>query len=94
MNLGSQIEHLQRALNTHALLPDKALRRNSAIYELVCYVNNVIALNISENHSPIEIFIERAEMFMSENEAISPDYYQNVEEYFSLIKKVTNFVDR
>ena len=90
MTLNSQIEHLQRNLNSHALLPDKALRRNSAVYELVCYVNNVIAMNISGNHGPIKIFIERAEIFMSENEAAHPIYYQNVEEYFSLLKRVIN----
>ena len=90
MTLNSQIEHLQNTLNTHALLPDKALRRNSVLYELVCYVNNVIALNLSENHRPIGTFIERAETFMSENEGACPDYYQKVDEYFSLLKRAIN----
>jgi hypothetical protein len=45
------ITAFQAKLASRELLPDRSLRRNSTCYPLVCYVNNISALLLSENAS-------------------------------------------
>ena len=43
------IRRFQRKLASAETLPVRSLRRNSGEYPLVCYINNVTALFVSEN---------------------------------------------
>ncbi len=47
-------------MNSSELVPEQAFRRNSGIYPLVCYVNNIAGLLLSKNYDPIPVFIARA----------------------------------
>jgi hypothetical protein len=78
----SRIEGWHRMLNHFDSLPDKPYRRNVAVYELVSYVNHTIACFTSENFYPIQIFIERARIYMKENPDENTEYYSKVESYF------------
>jgi hypothetical protein len=52
-------------LNAPDVLPEKAHRRNTAIYQLVCYINNVVGCYLSSNFAAIPLFIERARGHMA-----------------------------
>jgi hypothetical protein len=54
------IAAFQAKLASRELLPDRLLRRNNTSYPLVCYVNNISALLLSENYEPVSIFVARA----------------------------------
>ena len=86
MKLNSKLAHWHKTLNTNLVLPEKSLRRNAQSYELICYVNNTIALTLSKHFDPIGVFIERAEVFMSEKPDVCPDYANLVKEYFKDLK--------
>lgn len=62
----SQIESLHGILNHKSIMPRLAYRRNFAAYNLICYVNNMIGLYLSENYEVIPIFISRAHAHMKE----------------------------
>ena len=54
------IRRFQKNLASAETLPVRSLRRNSGEYPLVCYVNNVTALFVSENWEAVPIFVARA----------------------------------
>lgn len=47
-------------LNQEGSYPETYLRRNHIMYPLVCYINNIICLYVSDNYEPIPLFIRRA----------------------------------
>lgn len=54
------IRRFQTTLGRAEILPGRSLRRNSAEYPLVCSMNNVTALFLSENWEGVSIFVSRA----------------------------------
>mgnify|MGYP001555739885 CR=1 FL=1 len=81
------IQDIQIKLNSAEFTPQFAYRRNSIIYPLVCYVNNITSLFISKNYAPISTFIERAKQHIENNpsKAEWEPYYQLVENYLELM---------
>ena len=60
------MQQFHRCLNCRAYVPAKAYRRNSNLYPLVCYVNNLIGAALSENHEVIPVFVARAAEHMAQ----------------------------
>jgi hypothetical protein len=75
-------------LNSQAHVPANAYRRNSSLYPLVCYVNNLIGALLSQNHEVVPIFVARAAEHMTQvppfNEAVAA-YYALVCSYLSQV---------
>lgn len=63
----SDLEKIQKIINSKDLCPRYGYRRNAAVYELVCYVNNITGCYLSNNLDPIKIFIRRAKEYMEDN---------------------------
>jgi len=61
-----------KLLNTEDLAPKDGFRRNKSIYELVCYVNNIIGCYMSQRVDPIPIFISRIRIYLDES-TIGPE---------------------
>ena len=80
-----KIEAMHSQLNAKGLAPSRGFRRNVVVYELVCYVNNIIACYVSKNEEPIPIFIERARLFIANAKSDSEwqMYYNSVSVYLN-----------
>lgn len=92
----STIKQFHSRLNSTDLIPEQALRRNSSIYPLVCYVNNIMGLFLSKNYEPIPIFIARAAEHMANfpPAPTSGPYYIAVNRYLSQVTyHLRNFVE-
>lgn len=76
---------LQSRINSPSCLPPRALRRNSGTYPLLCYVNAITGLFLSENLEPIPLFIARAAEHMKEHPPSAGEaaYYDLVLRYIS-----------
>lgn len=81
------IRRFQTKLASAELLPERSLRRNSSDYPLVCYINNVTALFISENWEAVPIFVARAAEHMIARPADSrlQAYYALARQYLSQV---------
>ena len=80
---------MHQAMNAEENIPPRGFRRNVVIYELVCYVNNIIALYISKNSNSIPVFIERSRYFIEKNSERCQDckeYIQTVNEYLDIME--------
>mgnify|MGYP006201479325 FL=1 len=83
-------------LNSASAVPEHAFRRNSTAYPLVCYVNNITGLFLSESFDPIPIFVARAIEHMAE----FPPHTERLKRYHQLVTSylthtayhLTNFV--
>ena len=76
-----ELDVLHQKLNAPANIPPRGFMRNVVIYELVCYVNNIIGCYVSRNVEPIPIFIERSHIFVEKNSKDCTDY----KEYIDLV---------
>jgi hypothetical protein len=65
----AQIASLESQLNSPELVEGKWYRPSHVAYELICYVNNIAALDASKNYGMIPLFIERARKYLSESKA-------------------------
>ena len=77
-----------RRLNAVENVPPCGFRRNTAVYPLVCYVNNIIGCYLGRNAEPIVLFIQRGREHISQNlptEEWRP-YYELVSEYFKTME--------
>jgi len=74
------MQQFHRCLNSHAYVPAKAYRRNSNLYPLVCYVNNLIGAVLSENHEVTPVFVARAGEHMAQ---VPPS--QEAAAYYALV---------
>ena len=81
------IRKFQTKLASAGALPERSLRRNSGDYPLICYINNVTALFLSENWEAVPIFVARAAEHMTARPADSrlQAYYALAAEYLSQI---------
>lgn len=91
--MNSEFDRIQKALNSRELIPKKGFRRDVAIYELVCYVNNITGCYISENLEPIRIFISRARTYIEDNgkDDVNSNYIELVSRYLDLME---NYLDQ
>lgn len=89
----SELERIQKSLNTKDLCPRKGYRRDVSVYELVCYVNNITGCYLSGNLEPIRIFISRARTYMEDNaeDEINRNYFDLVRKYLNLMEE---YIDR
>ncbi len=88
-----EIENYHRKLNSVSNSPQYAYRRNARVYDLVCYVNNIIGCFLSHNERPIPVFINRARKHMTEfpkNEELT-EYYDLVTNYLNEVEKHLHF---
>jgi hypothetical protein len=88
-----EIEKYHKILNSKVILPNEFLARNSVFYPLVCYVNTIIGLYISENFDIIPIFIKRAYEFIRkvDNETtLQQKYKQTILDYLTLMADFIN----
>jgi hypothetical protein len=81
----SILSTFHRQLNSAALVPEKAYRRNSTLYPLVSYVNNLLGAVLSENYEVVPLFVARAAEYMAGTAATeeSGPYYSLVSRYLS-----------
>ncbi|WP_444900368.1 hypothetical protein ACJJIX_00055 [Microbulbifer sp. VAAC004] len=84
----ADIEKIQKSINSKGVCPKKGFRRDVAIYELVCYVNNITGCYLSGNLDPIGVFICRARDFIHDNkeDKENREYFQLVEKYLLLME--------
>jgi hypothetical protein len=82
------MDSLLLKLNSAEYLPASAFRRNHQIYELVCYVNNLIACKLSENHDGLSLFKSRILEYTSCHPP-APDS----EKYYELIRTLIEGID-
>ena len=89
MKITSELNRIQKDLNSKIHSPKKGYRRDKAIYELVCYVNNITGCYLSENLDPIKIFIERARVYIDDHDddEANRDYYELVNRYLELMQE-------
>jgi len=75
----------QRELNSDAWLPGTAYRRNSGLYPLVCYVNNIGATLCSGRRDIAALFVARAAEHISRVPARDEErfYYDLVSRYLA-----------
>jgi len=57
----AEIIEYAKTLNKKDSLPLSGLKRNSVYYPLITYINNTIALLISEEYDNVALFIRRAD---------------------------------
>lgn len=85
-----QVSDILRLLNSSKVSPDRWRRRNHVMYEFLCYVNNLIGCELSENQDGSQIFIERARSFMlghtKSPETINETRDETREKYFDLVR--------
>jgi len=84
-----ELERIQKALNSKELSPRKGYRRDVAVYELVCYVNNITGCYLSGNLEPIRVFINRARVYIEDNEKdeINRNYFLLVTRYLESMEE-------
>jgi hypothetical protein len=75
----------QRELNSEAYLPDTAYRRNTGIYPLICYVNNIGATLCSGRYDIAALFVTRAAEHITSVPARDEErsYYDLVSRYLA-----------
>jgi hypothetical protein len=87
--MNSEIERIQKTLNSKEFSPKKGYRRDVDIYELVCYVNNITGCYLSGNSEPIRHFLSRARIYIDDNkkDETNKDYYELVTRYLKLMEE-------
>jgi hypothetical protein len=87
MTLPEQIDALQRQLNAAAIVDARWYRRNMTQYELLCYVNTLVALYVARNWEPVPLFIERATTYLDGAAAVhlSAAYVALVRHYLAAL---------
>jgi len=85
----AQLSNLQSQLNAPELVKGIWYRPSHVAYELVCYINNIVALDASKNYETVPLFIERARKYLSGSkaEAVSEEYRQVVARYLAHMEK-------
>jgi|SRR6185369_3152377 len=86
----AQLASLQSQLNALELVEGIWYRPSHVAYELICYINNIIALHASRNYGTVPLFIERAKKYLSGSkaEAVSEEYRRVVARYLAHMEKV------
>jgi len=83
-----EIDEWHRKLNSKDYAPKGCYRRNVRVYNLVCYVNNIIGCYLACHEEPIIHFIRRSRKHMNDfpaNEELI-EYYRMVKEYLRVVE--------
>jgi len=75
-----KLDEWYRKLNSEECEAPRGYRRDVVVYELVCYVNNIIGCYLGRNIKPILRFIERSRLYM---ERVPPK--ENLEKYYTMV---------
>ena len=92
-NIEEKIMHLEKKLNDIKIVEEKWYRRNHCAYDMVCYINNIIALHNSGNYEYIPVFVRRVKKFLLRKALIflNSEYIDFVIKYIELMEiKLTN----
>ncbi len=84
------IQQLQEKLNSPALLKSSWLQRTHVAYELVCYMNNLVALHSAGNADSIPLFVDRARGYLQREDAavLSEQYRQLAKQYLNQMEEL------
>ncbi len=87
-NIEEKIKHLEKKLNDIKVVEGKWYRRNHCAYDMVCYINHIIALNNSENYEYIPVFVKRAKKFLLNKKPsyLNAEYTDLVINYIELME--------
>jgi len=87
-NLEEKIKHLEKQLNDIKIVEGQWYRRNTHAYEMVSYINNIIALHHAENYEYIPAFIRRAKKFLLRKKPsyLNAEYIALVINYIELME--------
>ncbi|WP_427551558.1 hypothetical protein ACQE3D_08095 [Methylomonas sp. MS20] len=87
--VSSALDNWHRRLNAQENVPQHGFRRNTTVYTLVCYVNNIIGCYLGHNTEPIPLFIQRGRVHMLQSPASEEwrPYYGLVSEYFEVMER-------
>jgi len=92
-NLEEKIKHLEKKLNDIKVVKGIWYRKSHCAYDMVCYINNIIALHHAENYEYIPEFIRRAKKFLLNKKPsyLNAEYTDLVINYIELMEmKLTN----
>lgn len=92
----SIIKQFHACLNSPELVPEQAYRRNSGLYPLVCYINNIGGLFLSKNYDAIPIFVARAAEYFASSPSTPASfaYYEVVNKYLrQVVFHLRHFVE-
>ncbi len=83
--LNAELERLHRQLNQAQLVPRGGFRRNTLHYPIICYINNIIGLYLSQNFEVIPTFLRRALVHIREFKQANPEVYAQGDAYYALV---------
>ena len=84
-----ELSRFHSLLNSEAIVPALAYRRNKVVYELVCYVNCLIGCVLSDRRDVMPLFIERCSQFIDSHPSPEHDrYYSAVQDYLAEVERV------
>lgn len=86
----SVLDEWHRRLNAVENVPSRGFRRNTVVYPLVCYANNIIGCYFWHNADSVFLFIQRGREHMDQNppteewrpyHELASDYFQSMERH-------------
>lgn len=85
-NLTEQILADAKKLNSPDFIDGTYYRRNMAIYELVTYINHIIACHSSNNYESMAVFTNRAQQFLNKSTFQESEYLLLAQSYLNKIR--------
>jgi hypothetical protein len=82
-----KVDRFHKLLNADTVVDGKWYRMSHGGYRLVCYINNIVGLYVSQNYKAIPVFIERARRELNDENApsLNLSYRELVLEYLALM---------
>ncbi|MDQ6418002.1 hypothetical protein RB620_01000 [Paenibacillus sp. LHD-117] len=94
--MANELPDIFKEINKKDNLPSDCFRRNSPHYNLVSYINNIIALYLSDSYEFIPVFIKRADKEITDltNRIGHHKYFDNCRVLLSQVaNQVNNAID-
>ena len=90
-----EIEKYHTKLNSSDLIDETYYRRNHINYELICYINHIVACYYSNNFETMALFYLRSKKILDSHRgnAIEQKYRRIIDDYLSVIYKFLNTKD-
>lgn len=82
--LKSAADFICNMLNSEGISPNTWRSRNHFMYELICYINNLVECELSHNQARLELFFEKAKTFVENHSRGFGILDPQVERYFDL----------
>ncbi|WP_099192681.1 hypothetical protein [Tepidibacter mesophilus] len=77
----------------NSCLPQYALRRNSAYYEYVCYINNIYTFLICGLYDEVDLFINRANKYLEKNQKMIDFENQYIISSKEFLNRIRDYLD-